>query len=33
MSDYVELGVFSRETAERYAAMVLSENARRIYRL
>ena len=33
MTYYVELGVFSPEVAKEYAALILSENAKRIYRL
>ena len=33
MTYYVELGVFDEETARHYASLILSENARRIYKL
>ena len=33
LSDYVELNVFDVATAEKYARMILSENARRLYKL
>ena len=33
LSDYVELGVFDVATAEKYAAMVLSGNAKRLYKI
>lgn len=33
LSYYVELGVFDKKTAEHYASLILSENAKRIYKL
>lgn len=33
LSYYCEMGVFDKETAERYASMILSDNAKKIYKL